>query len=415
MHNDSTSQTLENFKKKFSPYELPQTLVELIKFSDKYEEESFVESFYLNDDIEEDFFETWLDNGETDAEKRKEYAEHMLVFACADGTGGAYAMWIQEGNTDLEEAPIIFYGSEGEIEIVAQNLKELIKILSWGAEAISFCHYFDEDDYYKEFLEYQPNFLAFRKWMQESLNIKPVNIDELIAGEEEASQKVEELVEEGQKKYKKAFDKWQYQFYKSEKELEKEPNHIEILKMYADRTEFSNLKKSVIINGNNIITLLSLPEWDEKVQSLLKMLGKERPKLADNEIMTFITDKEYGLELKFTEECITKAQKKHCSDGNLYFNYIDFYISKKTVLPFSIKAQDTYEKVKEKIGKQALYGNQYFPQIVAWELIISDRKYSFLIQFTNGNLNEVFKIMIAPFDEEHDNATWAIPFVRPRK
>jgi len=218
MHNDSTSQTLENFKKKFSPYELPQTLVELIKFSDKYEEESFVESFYLNDDIEEDFFETWLDNGETDAEKRKEYAEHMLVFACADGTGGAYAMWIQEGNTDLEEAPIIFYGSEGEIEIVAQNLKELIKILSWGAEAISFCHYFDEDDYYKEFLEYQPNFLAFRKWMQESLNIKPVNIDELIAGEEEASQEVEELVEEGQKKYKKAFDKWQYQFYKSEKD-----------------------------------------------------------------------------------------------------------------------------------------------------------------------------------------------------
>jgi len=215
MHNDSTSQTLENFKKKFSPYELPQTLVELIKFVDQYSGESFADSFYLNDDIDDDFFETWLDSDQVDEEKCKEYAESMLVFANADGTGGAYAMWVQEGNSDLEEAPIIFYSSEGEIEIVAQNLKELIKILSWGVEAISFCHYFDEDDYYKEFLEYQPNFLAFRKWMQESLNIKPVNIDELITGEEEASQEVEELVEEAQKKYKKVFNTWQYQFYKS--------------------------------------------------------------------------------------------------------------------------------------------------------------------------------------------------------
>jgi len=168
----------------------------------------------------------------------------------------------------------------------------------------------------------------------------------------------------------------------------------------------------LLTEGNNIITLLSLPEWDEKIQSLLKMLGKERPKLANNEIMTFITDKEYGLELKFTEECITKTQKKHCNEGNLYFNAIDFYISKNTILPFSIEAKDTYEKVEEKIGKQALYRNQHFPQIVAWKLIISDKKYSFLIQFENENLNEVFKIMIAPFDEEHDNSTWAIPFVR---
>jgi len=306
MHNDSTSQTLENFKKKFSPYVLPKTLVELIKFVDQYSDESFADGFYLNDDIEDDFFETWLDSDQVDDEKCKEYSESMLVFANADGTGGAYAMWVQEGNTDLEEAPIIFYSSEGEIEIVAQNLKELIKILSWGAEAIYFSHYLDNDDededydYYKEFLGYRPNFLKFREWMQETLNIKPVNIDDLVAGEEEYSEEVDTLVEEAQKKYKKEFDKWQYQFYKSDEELkqeyyvkreeqyqvtkkelltkiakkptgdlylklaenerivynvnheqiadylekglEKEPNHIEILKMYA---EWSKPKKAI--------------------------------------------------------------------------------------------------------------------------------------------------------------------------
>jgi len=304
-----SSKTLENFKKKFSPHPLPNTLVELIKFIDQYKGESFADSFYLNDDIEEDFFESWLDNGETDAEKRKEYAEHMLVFANADGTGSSYAMWIQEGNTNLEEAPIIFYGSEGEIEIVAQNLKELIKILSWGTEAIGFYHYADNDDddedydYYKQFLEYRPNFLKFRKWMKETLAIEPVNIDELIANEADESEEVKKIVRDAKKKYQKAFDNWQYQFYRSEEAINKEyaakreaeyrkikkellskiaknptadlylklagnekllekvnhkqinaylekglglePNHIEILKMYADRTKYSKPKKSI--------------------------------------------------------------------------------------------------------------------------------------------------------------------------
>ena len=42
-----TSKTLENFKKKFAPYTLPKTLVEFIKFSDKYPYESFAESFFF--------------------------------------------------------------------------------------------------------------------------------------------------------------------------------------------------------------------------------------------------------------------------------------------------------------------------------------------------------------------------------
>ena len=288
---------------------MPKTLVELIKFVDQNNGANFADSFYLNDDIEDDFFESWLDDGETDDEKRKEYAEHMIVFANADGTGSSYAMWIQEGNTDLEKAPIIFYGSEGEIEIVAQNLKDLLKILSWGAEAIYFCHFNDNDDddedydYYKEFLGYRTNFLKFRKWMQDTLNIKPVSIEALIANETDESEEVNALVKKAKKKYQKTFDKWQYQFYRSQEEIDKEyavkyeekyhkikkdllakiskkptgdlylelaknedlledinhdqkdaylekgleiePNHIEILKMYANRIEFSNPKKSV--------------------------------------------------------------------------------------------------------------------------------------------------------------------------
>jgi len=153
---------------------------------------------------------------------------------------------------------------------------------------------------------------------------------------------------------------------------------------------------------------------DEKVESLLKNIGEKRPKLKENEYSTFIISKEYGLELKFTEECITKEQKTHCNEGNLYFNYITFYPRKKTILPFSIEKGDTYKEVEEKIGEKALYGNRYFPNMVNWELIIDDKKYSFSITFKSENLHGILNIIVTSFDEEHDNSTWAIPFVRDK-
>jgi len=224
-NNDNTSQTLENFKKKFAPYTLPKTLVEFIKFTDKYGNENFAESFYLKDKVDEDFYGLL---SEIEEQKRKEYIAKMVIFAGTDALG-VYAMWIQDNNADLEKAPIIFYSSEGEITIIAQNLKELIKILSFGVDVIYFGHYFDEDeegnedyDYYKTFLVQNPNFLKFRKWMQNTLNIKPVNIDDLIAGEEEYSEEVDALVEKAKEKYKKAFEKWQKKFYKTQQEIDRE-------------------------------------------------------------------------------------------------------------------------------------------------------------------------------------------------
>ena len=197
---------------------------ELVKFDEEYGAETYAESFWIVDD-EDDFFEYWL--ALEDKEKLKEYSQSVKIFASADGTGARYAFWFTDGNTDKNKAPIIYYGSEGEITLIAENIKDLIKMLSFGAECMDGCfgHYIDyedEDDdfdFYEDFKESFFNHVAFRAWMKKTLNIEPVSLDGLINDDEDESEEIEALQEKARKNIKKDFDKWQYQFYPSEEDM----------------------------------------------------------------------------------------------------------------------------------------------------------------------------------------------------
>jgi len=190
---------------------------ELVKFDEEYGAETYAESFWIVNE-EDDFFENWL--ALDDTEKMKEYSQSVKVFASADGTGAHYAFWFTDGNTDKNKAPIICYGSEGEITLVAENIKDLIKMLSYGCECMDgvFYHGFDKEDYegYDNFLEYfinyLPNFLTFREFMKENLGIEPVSIENLKNSKEGECEEIVQLYKKAQKKYKKAFDEWQYQY-----------------------------------------------------------------------------------------------------------------------------------------------------------------------------------------------------------
>ncbi len=199
---------------------------ELVKFDNKYGGENFAKGFWIVDD-EADFFEDWL--YDVSDEQIKEYSQSVQVFASADGTGARYAFWFTDGNTDKNKAPIICYGSEGQIDLVAENIKDLIKMLSYGCEVMdgTFYHgiyeedYEDYDNYLAYMLTYRPHFLTFREWMKETLGIKPVSIKNLKNNKGGESKKIEKLHKKALKKYKKAFDKWQHQFYPSDEELNK--------------------------------------------------------------------------------------------------------------------------------------------------------------------------------------------------
>lgn len=182
---------LKEYKEVFGKYEIPETLKRLINFEEQYGEESYSESFYLCTDLDKtpDRGQYSLDN---------EYFERLMVFANADGSGAKYAFWVNEVGISLENAPIVFIGSDGTIKVVAKHIKELLKLLSFGPETM-------EGEFYKDLGDFEDpeNAIEFREWMLSDLNVQPIKNLEV-----DDSEEVNNILEEASKKYRETFRKW---------------------------------------------------------------------------------------------------------------------------------------------------------------------------------------------------------------
>lgn len=81
------------------------------------------DSFYPENDTAE-WIKAWTENEELDG---SEY----LIFG-QDGSGGHAAFWCVRETTDLLQQPIVFFGSEGELGIVAQSFYDYLWLLANG-------------------------------------------------------------------------------------------------------------------------------------------------------------------------------------------------------------------------------------------------------------------------------------------
>lgn len=55
-----------------------------------------------------------------------------IEFASANGSGSTYALWLVE--SDLSNCPVLVFGDEGGIHVVASTLKDLLALLTYDAE-----------------------------------------------------------------------------------------------------------------------------------------------------------------------------------------------------------------------------------------------------------------------------------------
>jgi hypothetical protein len=62
------------------------------------------------------------------------FTNAFCIFAQANGSGSLYAIW-RGIDTDLNTAPIILFGDEGGVAVIAQHIQELLQLLSVDAEA----------------------------------------------------------------------------------------------------------------------------------------------------------------------------------------------------------------------------------------------------------------------------------------
>ncbi len=191
-------------------YQLPKALVALYAFEEQYGAELYSQSFCL--DTQEDDY-SYLINFKS-LKQEIEYRKHIKKFAHVDGTGGFVAFWIRDENRDLENAPIINYGSEGSIRIVAKNINEFLRILSFDVELMDGSSYKMKSDY--EESPYKSEYIA---WLRDELSLEPVKdlSEQERYGE---SEDVLQIRSEAEKMYKEEFIQWHSQFSDIESRFE---------------------------------------------------------------------------------------------------------------------------------------------------------------------------------------------------
>ena len=109
-------------------YEFPKLLKELHKIEIDYADGEGIDfepfdSFYSEEETTE-WIRAWT--GNTDAD-----GSSYLIFG-QDGTGGYVAFWCVRETNDILQQPIVFFGSEGELGIVAQSFYDYIWLFAKG-------------------------------------------------------------------------------------------------------------------------------------------------------------------------------------------------------------------------------------------------------------------------------------------
>ena len=182
---------LEEFKSNFNSYELASEFIKLKYFQDDYS--GYSQGFFLLAD-DKIGVKTWSEN--------KDFLDRLMPFAQANGTGSTYGIWNDGTNRKLNELPVIVFGDEGGVHIVAENILQLMQLLTFDIEIVVdfdkafFCK--DEDDY-----EESEDGLVYKNWLKENFNLDPTS-------------EPNEIIANAQRKYKVKFDTWFGQYYKGE-------------------------------------------------------------------------------------------------------------------------------------------------------------------------------------------------------
>ena len=154
---------LERFTASFGERELPDELRKLLEFDCRFVQGSYADGFGLYPHTVDDL-SSWSED--------PEFQAALQPFAVANGSGSMYVFWTIED--DLARCPIVVFGDEGGHQIVAEDLRGLLALLTYDTEvSVGFddvYYYRDEDDY-----EESPEREQYLAWLNEQFGIEPVD------------------------------------------------------------------------------------------------------------------------------------------------------------------------------------------------------------------------------------------------
>jgi hypothetical protein len=174
--------SLDEFSVQFGDYAVPDDLIKLYEFEQEYGAENYSECFGLTITDDKTGIKTWSEN--------EEFYNSFIEFAGANGSGSSYAYWLIDN--DLNNCPIVVFGDEGGIHVVAENTRKLIHLLTFDTEiSVDFdnAYFYKDEEYYEE----NENREEFQDWVKKEFNFDAI----------ESSEETDEIVNQAKNKYKK--------------------------------------------------------------------------------------------------------------------------------------------------------------------------------------------------------------------
>jgi hypothetical protein len=182
---------LDEYTDWFGPVEVPNELARLIEF-DEGQVGFYSQSFEID-------CSSYLDGAmlKTYSEE-PEFIAGFREFAQADGTGSTYAIWCAHGAAG--DAPVVAFGSEGGVQLVAQNMCDFLRILTLDTEPMIS---WKKITYYKSDSDKPSKGAAdYAKWLQKTFHLKPVA----------DAAEVGQIVEKARNQFEKPFRDWMKRF-----------------------------------------------------------------------------------------------------------------------------------------------------------------------------------------------------------
>lgn len=183
--------SLEEFAVQFGNYKLPEDLVKLYEFEQEHGVESYSECFGLTITEEKTGIKTWSEE--------EEFYNSFIEFAGANGSGSSYAYWLID--KDLNNCPIVVFGDEGGVHVVAENTRKLIQLLTLDTEiSVDFdsAYFYKDEEYYEE----SENKEEFQEWVKEQFGFDAI----------ESNEEADEIVAQAKRKYKQKFNDFLVKF-----------------------------------------------------------------------------------------------------------------------------------------------------------------------------------------------------------
>jgi len=181
----------QQYAQNFAPHPTPVLLAQLYEFQRPLDV-FFSSGFELRAESDKGAFESWS--------KEAAFLRALFPIAQANGSGSTYALWLpQAGN--LEDAPVLIFGDEGGVHVVAESLAALLRLLSHDTEPMVDT---DKVYYYKlEDADVSHEAASYADWLQKTLQLEPVR----------TSEEADALVAAAQATHGKAFSAWFERFY----------------------------------------------------------------------------------------------------------------------------------------------------------------------------------------------------------